>query len=146
MSSRSFSDQGRPPRPFGVWLAAGYALLFTAFMPLFTRLWSLTFPPGSGFESLTLPHLLHTAGMSITIAIAAVLAWRGNNRARVALVLLITLYYGLIAFENGSLLSANWNDSEVIGMFFMRMSRGIFIPAVFIWYFTEEDVKHFYGI
>jgi hypothetical protein len=144
MTSRSASKIARESRPFGVTLAAGYALLFAAFMPLFTLLWSLTFPPGSGFAPVTLPHLLHTAGMSLTIAFAAVLAWRGNNRARIALVILIAVFYGLIAFENGHLLSANWSDPDMIGMFFMRMSRAIFIPAVFIWYFTEAEVKHFY--
>jgi len=29
-------------------------------------------------------------------------------------------------------------------MFFMRMARGIVVPAIFIWYFTESEVKRFY--
>jgi hypothetical protein len=29
-------------------------------------------------------------------------------------------------------------------MFFMRMARGITVPAIFIWYFTEPAIKAFY--
>ena len=144
MSSRSLQHGNGPIRPFGVWLATGYAIIFTAFMPLFTHVWALTFPSNSGFEEITPLHLLLTAGVSIVMTIIAVQAWRGHNRARITLVILISLYYGLIAFENGSWLSANLNNADLVGMFFMRMARGIVVPAIFIWYFTEPEVKRFY--
>jgi hypothetical protein len=144
MSSCFSAHAGRPSRPFGIWLAAGYAVLFAAFMPLFTHLWALTFPPHSGFEEITLPHLLHTAGMSLSIAFFAILAWRGNNRGRIALLVLLTVYYAMIAFENSIWLSANVNNPDLMDMFFMRMARAITVPAIFVWYFTEPGIKAFY--
>lgn len=146
MSSRSLQQAGRPTRPFGVWLATGYAILFTAFMPLFTHLWALTFPPNAGFDNITPLHLLLTAGISIVMTIIAVQAWRGHNRARIALLILVTLYYGLIAYENGIWLTANMNNADLVSMFFMRMARGIVVPAIFIWYFTEPEIKRFYQV
>ena len=101
MSSRSSQHAGHSARPLGVWLATGYAIVFAAFMPLFTHLWALTFPPNSGFEEITPFHLFLTAGISLLITAVAVLAWRGHNHARITLVIIITLYYWLIAFENG---------------------------------------------
>lgn len=145
MTSHLTSKSEREPRPFGVWLASGYAILFAAFMPLFTRLWALTFPPNAGFEAITLPHLLFIAGMSLTIAVLACYTWKGNNNARIALLIFITLHYGLIAFDNASWLSANAGDPDFISMFFMRMARAIIVPAIFIWYFTEPEVKCFFG-
>ena len=130
-------------RPLGVWILTGYAIVFTGLGPVIVAVMLLASgearAAGLGPIDWLLPLVL-----GICVTVAAIGAWRGNNRARIALVVLVTIHYVLIAINNLLFLgSGSIPDTRQVTMW-GRVVRGVLYPAVYIWYFRRWETKEFY--
>ena len=130
-------------RPLGVWILTGYALLFVGLAPIATAVVlyasSEAQAAGLGIVDLLLPLVL-----GICTTIAAIGAWRGNNKARIALVVLVTINYVLIAINNLLMLSSGpIPESQQISAW-GRVIRGVLYPAVYFWYFRRAETREYY--
>jgi hypothetical protein len=80
------------------------------------------------------------------VMVTAVAAWRGRDRARLGLIVLVSAYYVGVALNNALLLwLGSVSDAEqarVLG----RVLRGVLFPALYIWYFTRPDTKAYYRV
>jgi type IV secretory pathway VirB2 component (pilin) len=138
ISTMTTEPSPTPKRPLGVWLLTIYAVLTGAIMQLFAL-------AAAGFIGLELSAggVLFTLTLALSIVFAAFGAWRGSNKARIALLVLITLHYVVIAINNALLLfdgTATGNDVRFIG----RILRGFLYPALYIWYFGRRETMQFY--
>jgi len=132
----------KPARPLGVWILTIYAALFDGLLPLATAVALLFTTSTAGSPravDLVLPLVLSTG-----IIAAAIGTWRGNDRSRKALLVLITAYYVLIAVNNGIALAGQGVPTEIQIKMLGRIVRGVVYPAVYIWYFRKDSTLVFY--
>ena len=129
----------RPERPRGVWLLTIYALSFAGVLPAGLVLFVMV---GGGVDSAAVYSLLIAVGVILT----AIGAWQGQNRARLGLMVFVTLFYvgvglnNLLALWLGSVPEAE--QTRVLG----RVLRGVLFPALYIWYFTRPATTAFYRV
>lgn len=132
-------------RPNGVWILTIYAIVFAGVLPIIATVYLMVsgVSPtefGSSTTSLIVGILL-----GIGVIVSAIGAWKGNNKARIALMILITLHYVLIAINNANILSApNTIPSELQARMRGRVFRGFLYPAIYIWYFLRAETRKFY--
>jgi hypothetical protein len=138
-SSALMSRYGsRVPRPFGVWLLTLYAIIAAGVMPL------VMLAVQSGTTDVSPLQMAFSGILAVAIIVAGGGAWAGNRGAMLALLVLITLHYGLMGLQFLLLYlsgEATQPDSLVLG----RAARGILYPLVYIWYFNTGRAKAFYG-
>ncbi len=130
-------------RPLGVWILTGYALLLVGLVPIAIAvvLYASGEAQAAGVDTLD---LLLPLVLGICATIAAIGAWRGNNKARIALVVLVTIHYVLIAINNLLMLSSGaLPESQQISSW-GRVFRGVLYPAVYFWYFRRAKTKEYY--
>ena len=130
-------------RPLGVWILTGYALLFVGLAPAATAvvLYASGEAQGAG---LGMVDLLLPLVLGICVTIAAIGAWRGNNKARIALVGLVTINYVLIAINNLLLLGSGAPPESQQISAWGRVFRGVLYPAVYFWYFRRAETREYY--
>lgn len=132
----------KPTRPLGVWILTTYAALFAGILPLVTAvvlLFTSSTADSPRAVDLVLPLVLCTG-----IIAAAIGTWRGNDRSRKALLVLITVYYVLIAVNNGMALAGQGVPTEIQIKLLGRVLGGVVYPAVYIWYFRRDSTLVFY--
>ena len=127
-------------RPIGVWILTVYALVFAGIAPLLLSLFLLV----SGNSAGNQISLILSLPLSIGIIISAIGAWQGKEKARIPLLVLITLNYVLIAINNYVLLSSGAVPDEAQLQVWGRVIRDILYPAGYIWYFNSYTTKEFY--
>jgi hypothetical protein len=133
----------RPDRPLGVsiltiWDGAMAGLL-PAFQAVFMVLRGTTDP-----NDISLLTLCLAVGLPIAIVTAAIGTFSGSDRSRLSLLVLVTLYYGLNAFRDASLIAAGAvSGNALFGAYFGILSA-VFWAAVNIWYFLRPRTIAFY--
>lgn len=133
-------QEEKMPRPKGVWLLTIYALIFTGIIPLLVSFYMLV----SGNAAEYAISILLSIPVSLGVISGAIGAWKGNNKARIAFLVFITLHYGFIAVNNYTLIkSGQIPDDEQIRLW-GRVLRGFLYPAVYIGYFSQKKIKDFY--
>lgn len=133
----------KPKRPLGVWVFTIYSLVYDGIFPL--TLAVLLFLQ-KDFE-LTATNTL-IVGVSIVtslgVIVSAYLTWKGNSKARIWFLILITLYNGLLVANSGYLFYTGQIEQNMIATITGRMVRGIIFPIVYWIYFSRELVKQFF--
>jgi hypothetical protein len=127
-------------RPLGVWILTIFAL-FTGIAPLILYIYLIISRNNAG-DPITI--LISTA-VSIGIIITSIGAWLGKNIFRIALLILITIYYVLIGFSNLLMLNSGQIAFEGQILLCGRVVRGILYPAIYIWYFNKRTTKEFFS-
>ena len=131
-------------RPLGVWILTGYAILFAGLGPVIAAVMLLILGDEGQAAGLGPIDWLLPLVLGICVTVAAIGAWRGSNRARIALVVLVTVHYVLIAINNLLWLGAGSVPDAQQVTALGRVVRGVLYPAVYIWYFRRLETKEFY--
>ena len=127
-------------RPTGVWVLTVYALVFVGIAPFLLSIFVLISGNSAGNEY----SILLSLPISIGVILSAVGAWKGSERARKSLLVLVTVHYVFIAINNYLfIISGQAPDDEQIRSW-GRVLRGFIYPAFYIWYFNKYTTKEFY--
>lgn len=132
----------RVSRPVGVWLLTIFDGLVAGVIPLLTVFAVL----GNGVEILpggTMTAIL-LAGIGIGVIGAAVGAWQGSDRARIALLALIAIFYGLNMLANFRIATADWVPQDAQVRALATLVRSIFWVAINYWYFLRPQTRAWY--
>lgn len=133
-------QKSKTSRPTGIWVLTIYALLFVGLFPFLLSIFLLL----SGNSEGSVLNILLSLPISLGAAVAAIGAWKGNEKARKALLLFVTLHYVFIAINNYILISSGQVTGDQQAVLWGRVIRGFLYPAVYIWYFNKPSTKIFY--
>jgi hypothetical protein len=132
-------------RPLGVWLLTIYAAVGKGLFPIVLMLlvWNDSDPVGS--ELFPTYIIIGNIALGVGIIWSAIETWRGKNRARITFLILVSLSYGLVAYNNFQGLRYLDLSGSMEGAAISRIIRGIIYPALFIWYFTRPGTLPFFN-
>ena len=143
-STVSEYTRSRPQRPLGVWILTVYGANFAGIIPFGLSIYLLVSEESSKFLDSAGFGLFLSLALNVGVFIAAFRTWQGKDRARIVFLILITLYYALVAVNNYQLMSSGLAvSSETSGMW-GRVFRGFLYPAIFIWYFLRAETRKFF--
>ena len=128
-------------RPTGVWILTIYAWIFVGIAPLLLSVFMLI----SGNAAGSVFSILLSLPISIGVIASAIGAWKGSEKARKSLLVLVTLHYVFIAINNYVFISSGQIPDDEQTRLWGRVLRGFIYPAVYIWYFTKYTTKEFYN-
>lgn len=128
-------------RPTGVWILTIYALIFVGIAPLLLSVFMLI----SGNAAGSVFSILLSLPISIGVITSAIGAWKGSEKARKSLLVLVTLHYVFIAINNYIFISSGQVPDDEQTRLWGRVLRGFIYPAVYIWYFNKYTTKEFYN-
>ena len=111
----------RPARPTGVSILTILNGFSAGIMPALAAITQIANAANQNGEGLSLAALCLSVGLPVTIVSAAIGAFLGSDRARLAMLFLVTLFFSLRAFQNASLARAGGTIAA-----FMAFAR---IPA-----------------
>jgi hypothetical protein len=134
--------QSNPKRPVGVWILAIYAFLFAGLFPLVVEV-IFIFSGNIGASAL-LQTILLSMPISLGNVFASIFTWKGNNTSRIILMICVTLHYGLVAWNNGSILLSGQYSPELSVILLARILRGFVFPAIYILYFSLSTTRKFF--
>jgi RsiW-degrading membrane proteinase PrsW (M82 family) len=123
----------RRRRPVGVWIATLWAGLFAGLFPLVLVLF-FYFGPAGGSEVMSGTRLALSLALAVGIVAFAVGAWRGVPQARYALVALVVLHYGLLAYQNYQMAAAGVGVRGSTATPWARVVRSAITTAVIAGY------------
>jgi hypothetical protein len=133
-----------PDRPRGVWLLTIYALVFAGALPLALAVFVLASGgAGSLAGGASLVYSILICGGVIVTAIGA---WRGQERARLGLMVLVTLFYASVGINNLLLMWLGEVNAAEATRVTGRVLRGVVFPALYIWYFTRPATRAYYRV
>lgn len=132
---------GQKYRPTGVWILTIYALIVVGILPLLLEIYLLVSGNAAGIVIGTLLSLL----VSIGVIASAIGAWKGNEKARKSLLVLLTLHYVFVAINNYIFIGSGQVPDDEQARIWGRVLRGFVYPAVYIWYFNKYTTKEFYN-
>lgn len=125
-------------RPLGVWLVTIFDALFAGVVPFlaaFAALGGSSALPGGAALALPL------AALSIGVVGAAVGTWQRSNRARIALLALMTLFYVLNIFASAYVATADFVPGAAQTKAWASVARGIFWLALNYWYWLRPATR-----
>ena len=138
----------KPKRPFGVWFLTIYMGLFVGIFPFGAALFLLFNQTVQSEVGLTFVDLILPLVLGIVIVAAAIGAWKGNNKARIAFLVAITIHYSFIMYQNyqiAQLASSGLLESDLEMRSWARVFRSMFWITICWWYFLSRRAKPFYG-
>lgn len=127
----------RPERPFGVSLLTIWDGIAIGILPVFRE--GITLATSSSNEDISIISLCLAIGLPIAIVSAAIGTFKGNDRARLGLLILLAIYFSLNIFQNITLLIAgNLTPEEQVPNL-----GGIFVSIISLfinlWYFLRPS-------
>jgi hypothetical protein len=130
-------------RPVGVWLLTICNALFAGVFPIITAAVLML-----GLTPVTLPGGI-LSGLLFGLLGAAVIAaaigsWQGSDRARKALIGLVTAYYLLTSLNNLAVLLMGYAPPALQAQVGATIFRAIFWTAITIWYFSRPRVRDWF--
>jgi len=128
-------------RPTGVWILTIYALIFVGIAPLLLSVFMLI----SGNTTGSVYSIILSLPISIGVIASATGSWKGNEKARKSLLVLVTLHYIFIAINNYIFIRSGQVPDNEQAQIWGRIIRGFIYPAVYIWYFNKYTTKEFYN-
>lgn len=145
-SDRPPAGPPRPQRPLAIWFITIYLGLFAGLFPaglaLFLAL-SQDAQSASGFGALD---FLFALILGLVVMVTAFGTWKGDNRARIAFLIAITIHYTFLIYQNYQLTrlaSQGWLEGSVELKAWGRVVRGLLWIALSWWYLTRGRVKAF---
>lgn len=145
MTNPTETKQQKAKRPLGIWFLTIWDGFFAGLFPLVTVLAIYLNAEERMMLEMTFLDLALSVLLALSILGAAVEAWRGKTLARIALVVLVTIHYGLLAFNNLSASAADVLSDRMETQALARGLRAIFWIIVNLWYFLLSGrTKAFY--
>lgn len=131
-------------RPLGVWLLTIYAGVVKGLFPIVLMLlvWNSSDPLGS--ELFPMITIVGNIAIGVGIIWSALETWQGKDRGRIIFLILVTLSYGLVAYNNYQGLNSLDLSDSMERAAISRILRGFIYPALYIWYFTRPSTLSFY--
>jgi len=127
----------RPERPLGVTLLTIWDGVAVGVIPAMRS--GIIIASNSNQDQSSLINLCLEIGLPIVIVTAALGTFRGNDRARLGLLILLTLNFGLNAFQNAVLLaSGNLTPDDQLRSIGGILSAFITV-GVNLWYFLRPQ-------
>lgn len=132
----------RPDRPLGVtvlsiWDGVAYGVLPAIRM-------GIAIAGNQNLEDISILTLCITIGLPITIVMAAFGTFQGNDRARLSLLVLLTIYYGLKSFQDVILFISGGVTAEDQVRISLGIIGAVLVVLVNIWYFLRPATIIFF--
>lgn len=151
MIKKTKSNIKTKKRPLGVWILTIYSLIFAGILPLIIVLSFILI----GINSLPVLNIeilntLLILVLTISIITFSILTWKGNNKARITLIILVSIYYIGVSLNNIFILqdlqqySLNSDIESVINHTYGVIIRGFLYSGIYIWYFLRKKTLRFY--
>jgi predicted permease len=139
------SNKDGARRPLGVWILTIWDGLFAGVFPAAGAILLYLNNEAQATLGITVITMLLSVLLGLAIVVAAVGAWGGNNRARIALVALVTVHYGFLVFNNMSLASSGVFPGTVQSKAWARALRSLIWIGINLWYFLGERPRAYYS-
>jgi hypothetical protein len=133
----------KPARPLGVWFLTLYAAIFDGILPLLLAGFILITGQGGG-GAVNLLNLFVTLILCGGVIYAAIGTWRGEDRARKLLLVMVTLYYAMTAITALFGLATGLAPEAQQSLLIRRVIRAFILPAFYFWYFRRWEIRDFY--
>lgn len=133
----------KPTRPLGVWFLTLYAAIFAGLLPLLLAVFLLVTGQGGGGVA-NLVNLVVTFIICGGVIYAAVGAWRGDDRSRKLLIVMVALYYAMSAVSALLGLLTGLASESQESLMLRRVIRGFVTPAIYLWYFKRWEIQDSY--
>ena len=132
----------RPDRPLGVTILSIWDGVSVGVIPALRM--GIMIASNPNLEEISILTLCVSIGLPITIVTAALGTYRGSDPARLSLLILLTIYFGLNAFQNAILLVSGGltpedqmqNSAGIIG--------AILTVGINLWYFLRPNTISFF--
>jgi hypothetical protein len=140
--SQDVEPTPRPERPLGVTILTIWDGITAGVVPVITNM--ILVVQESNIDQISLVTLCLTVGIPIGIITVSLGTFLGNDRARLFLLFLLTLFHGLNSFQNvsmalGGTLSASDQLKAYASAFY-----SLLILGVNIWYFLRPKTIAYY--
>lgn len=125
-------------RPLGVTILAVLDSIMAGVFPLimaFAAMGDSTGIPGGAGSAMML------ALIGIGVIGCAIGTWQGSNRARIALLVLVTIFYALNILAGVSLATADFIEADAQTRAWATVARGVFWLALNYWYFLRPQTR-----
>lgn len=132
----------RPERPLGVIALTIWDGVMVGVVPAIRS--GIIIANTSNQESISILTLCLATGIPIVIVSAAFGTFRGNDHARVSLLVLLTIYFSLNAFQNVTLLVFGDLIPEEQLTSFWRIFVAIISVCINLWYFLRPKTIAFF--
>ena len=125
-------------RPLGVWVLTIFDALVGGLLPLLTAFAALGgTAPLPGGEVLALPLAL----LGVATVGAAAGTWQRSNRARIALLVLLTVFYALNIFGSLFVATADFVPAAAQTKAWATVARGLFWLGLNYWYWLRPATR-----
>jgi hypothetical protein len=132
-------------RPLGVWILTIWDGVSAGLLPVIGILILFSSTEAQAVVRLSTLDLVWSVFLGVSILAAAVGAWRGNDVARKALIGLVTVHYGILAFNNFSLVLSGIVPEGEQPLVLGRAIRSLVWIGINVWYFLSKRPRAFYG-
>lgn len=142
MSSQELEPTPRPERPFGVTALTIWDGITAGVIPIITNM--LVILQGSNPSQTSIVALCLTIGVPIAIITVSLGTFMGNDRARLFLLFLLTIFHGINSFQYVSMaLGGTLSASDQLRAFATAVFS-LLILGVNIWYFLRPKTIAYY--
>ncbi|MEA5077859.1 MAG: hypothetical protein VB013_04740 [Anaerolineaceae bacterium] len=134
-----------PKQPIPVWAGLFLVLaMFNCGASIIASLFILLKPSALASAGVSIWNYLFSVLLSIAIIVFAILAWKGNRRAKNTFLVLYCVFLGLIAINNllGAFGLINGAD---IANSWMRVVRNLFLLGWYLYYFNRDAPKMYFS-
>lgn len=129
-------------RPRGVAIMVILDSIIAGVFPLimaFTAMGDSSTLPGGAGSAMIL------AFLGIGVIGAAIGVWQGSNRARIALLALLTIFYALNILAGISIATADFVDQGAQTRAWSTVARAVFWLVLNYWYFLRPQTRAWFG-
>jgi hypothetical protein len=134
----------RPERPTGVSILTILNGFSAGFIPAIGAITQIANAARQSPDDITLATLCLAVGLPVAIISAAIGAFLGSDRSRVALLVLITLFYSLRAFQNASLAVTGALPEDQQMLAYGQILWSSLWIGINAWYFLRPSTIAFY--
>lgn len=147
-SASDIIEVEKPKRPLGIWFLTIFMGIFSGIVPMGLSLFlffnqTVQSEMGLTFSTLILPLILGSA-----VIVTAFGAWQGNNKARMAFLVAITIHYLFLIYQNYQIYQLA-NEGLVASSLGPRscgrIFRSVFWVALSWLYLNGKQAKSFYA-
>ena len=143
MNTPDAEDQPqRPDRPLGVTILSIWYGVTVGVIPALRM--GITIAGNQNLEDISILTLCVSIGLPITNVMAALGTFQGNDRARLSLLILLTIYFGLNTFQNVVLLISGGFSPEDQVRISVGIIGAILMVVLNLWYFLRPNTITFF--
>jgi hypothetical protein len=127
----------RPERPLGVSLLSIWNGVTIGFIPALR--FGISIARNVGQDDISILAMCLGIGLPVAIITAAIGTFRGNDRSRVALIILLTLYFSLTTFQSVTLIVTGRLTLEEQFWSYAGILSAILTLTINLWYFLRPS-------